>query len=949
MSTQHGIAHDKQGFLLGTAISLRSERHIANIDAGIQEVKHAIQRLSRAVLHAPIRPHRLNRPVQVNRASRPSHSPRLTSLPDNKPSVTAIKARREPHARTRTPSSPPAQATQATQAARRLPQSSQQAITPVRQSQTTAYPAADNKERNAGIIKPMPPVQPAHPLRDASGRFTKGTQPHGVQSRPRKAVMPYGVSDAQHLRRAMAQQTHSHQAAHKGLLGFLKSKQRKDQQAHDKTDGILGKLLAKPVALLKSGAGRAASAGFNVMDDVAGGGLSLAGSLGKGAFRLFKRVPVLGKVLALGGLALTARAALGHEAEDDPTAPDQKQALAKGAGGFVGGSLGAWGGAAAGAAVGSVVPVVGTAIGGIAGAIVGAMGGERIGEDLGQWLYRKDWKTGWDNLRRNMSDTSQSAWQGFSSLWPNTAHNLESTFDNIKTTFLSGADQLFSRIGAWYEQSKQWAQANVTQPFKDGLNGTANPQTGVVAAVSGAMGSGARRAGDWLQSQNPFSDKGLKLKAGANAGGATENGVTAMAHAVDDHFGGDVLRHAALNDRYHHGNIGYHSLHTDGLGFDTTFKAANDMQAKGLRNGQNTAAAQRYAEIKQYVESMGFSVGGKGSDIELIDEYNKASKKATGGHIHFAFRNKAAAKRYEDMVRGGAGGPTPEPQASLLQRMAQPLASARDFIRAQFGLNPKHSADANANVKTQGAKRADAALDFRGGVVNGLSDAQTRALMASKQETEANFRAGTVNRSGYVGLYQFGAAALEDIGLLKRGASKGGNAAMNNAANWTLAGGKTAFLNDKALQDQMAVKYANILLQRGVGAGALNATSSAEAKAGYIKAAWLKGNGGANDWVLRGKDSKDGMGTRASKYYTDGVNAVKFDAPVLQAASVPSVRYDVPKAQGAQSVLGASTKLNRDKPKTRTEYPTVVAAQEVSDRGLAHIASGGMGRGFAVP
>jgi hypothetical protein len=884
MTRQHPIAHDKQGFLQGTVISLKAEQHIANIDSGITEVKHAIQQLSRAVLHQPIQPRRYN-----------THAAQVPNA--------QVGTRQEPNTRRS-----PVLAPQVPKVRRqRSPTQASQHTSPVNDSNTI------------------------DPTRDTKGRFIK-------QNRP--AVLPYGVSDSKRISRAMAQQNKASQAAHKGLLGFLKLRQRQDGKAQQKTDGILTKLLAKPVAVIGRGAGRVASGGLGLLDDVAGGGLSLAGGLGRGTFGILKRMPILGKVLALGGLAMTARATLADDSTDEPSSQTRQQTFAKGAGGLLGGSLGMWGGAAAGAALGSIIPVIGTAIGGVAGAIAGGVGGEGMGEAVGEWLYQRDWKNGWDKLRRQMSHTSSNAWERFSMLWPSTARNLEVTFESLKTTFLANADQMFSRISDWYEQAAQWAQTHITQPFSDGLNGAPSKHDGLMASVASSVGSGARQAGDWIKSHNPFSYDGLKLKAGATNGGGTANGVTAMAHAVNGRFGSDVLRHASLNDRFHH-NVGYHSLHKDGLGFDTTFKSANDMQAKGLYKGKNIAAAQRYQEIKAYVESLGFTVGGKGSDIELLDEYNRQSKDATGGHIHFAFRNQAAAKRYEAMVRGDIAKPNPAQPATGM------LSSARNYVREKFGLTPKHSADKNANVKAQGARRADAALDFTGGSINGLSDAQTRALMASKQETEANFKADTVNRSGYLGLYQFGAAALEDIGLIKQGASKAGNAAMNDAANWTMAGGKAAFLNNKTLQDQMAVKYAN-LLQRGIRAGALNKSSSAEAKAGYIKAAWLKGNGGANDWVLRGKDSKDGMGTSASKYYNDGVNAVKFDAPILQAASVPSIRYDVPKAPTSQTSTSSPTKLNTDKTKTRTVHPTAQATQEVSDRGLAHIASGEIGRGLGV-
>ncbi|MGA0828849.1 MAG: hypothetical protein ACO3PP_02545, partial [Flavobacteriaceae bacterium] len=51
----------------------------------------------------------------------------------------------------------------------------------------------------------------------------------------------------------------------------------------------------------------------------------------------------------------------------------------------------------------------------------------------------------------------------------------------------------------------------------------------------------------------------------------------------------------------------------------------------------------------------------------------------------------------------------------------------------------------------------------------------------------------SVQTLGFLGKYQFGAAALEDMGLIKKGASKGGNKVLNDPSNWNIPGGKEAF------------------------------------------------------------------------------------------------------------------------------------------------------------
>ena len=58
------------------------------------------------------------------------------------------------------------------------------------------------------------------------------------------------------------------------------------------------------------------------------------------------------------------------------------------------------------------------------------------------------------------------------------------------------------------------------------------------------------------------------------------------------------------------------------------------------------------------------------------------------------------------------------------------------------------------------------------------------------------------NTYGYIGAYQFGAQALEDVGLIKKGVSKKGNKSLDDEANWVTPGGKAAFMADSTLQDQ---------------------------------------------------------------------------------------------------------------------------------------------------
>ncbi|MDP0368845.1 peptidoglycan-binding protein LysM [Glaesserella parasuis] len=171
----------------------------------------------------------------------------------------------------------------------------------------------------------------------------------------------------------------------------------------------------------------------------------------------------------------------------------------------------------------------------------------------------------------------------------------------------------------------------------------------------------------------------------------------------------------------------------------------------------------------------------------------------------------------------------------------------------------------------------------------GLTQEETGALAAQmvKRESGGNLRAE--NQYGYLGLYQFGAAALVDAGLIDdakyraavrkygKGLSNGSDADVHKAfladsSNWTIKGGREAFLNNKAIQDNAIVA----LMNKNVGYLGSTYQGSAEHKAGLLMASHLKGAGGAKAFTNSGIDSTDGNGTKISDYYNTGRKAIQL-------------------------------------------------------------------------
>lgn len=303
------------------------------------------------------------------------------------------------------------------------------------------------------------------------------------------------------------------------------------------------------------------------------------------------------------------------------------------------------------------------------------------------------------------------------------------------------------------------------------------------------------------------------------------------------------------------------------------------------------------------------SVAGKAADIakEQISDANTYLKKQSGVDV------KDMAGKWLDRTKSNIGG------------MVDGVKSGFDWLGKNTTVG-----------KSIGA--------FKGGTIPGLSNAQAAALAADTRRTESSGNYATENKLGYLGSYQFGAAALADTGLIDpaklKAAKKQGRfnqkAFLADSSNWLIDGGKGAFLNDRALQDQTYSKYSTQLQKAGIRSGALSADSSPEQVAAYIKAAHLVGAGGANNYFVRGIDGADANGTRASKYANQGALAVASAARISAPPKAPSMP---PPAEAPKVFEPLSSPTP---PQFTVNLPTQDVGQDISDRRIAHIASGGI-------
>lgn len=180
-----------------------------------------------------------------------------------------------------------------------------------------------------------------------------------------------------------------------------------------------------------------------------------------------------------------------------------------------------------------------------------------------------------------------------------------------------------------------------------------------------------------------------------------------------------------------------------------------------------------------------------------------------------------------------------------------------------------------------------------------LSTDVVTAMQAAmlNRESSGNYRA--VNNIGYAGGYQFGAAALEDLGYLVPGASAGGNAAMRNPANWTGRNGVSSldgWLSNRPAQDTAFRELAsrNYTTLRRIGR--INDDTPQAEVAGLLAASHLLGAGGAAENL----NSVDANGVSGNEYFQIGQAATEY------ANSAPTQYPDArPASTGSGSVTVA--------------------------------------------
>lgn len=319
--------------------------------------------------------------------------------------------------------------------------------------------------------------------------------------------------------------------------------------------------------------------------------------------------------------------------------------------------------------------------------------------------------------------------------------------------------------------------------------------------------------------------------------------------------------------------------------------------------------------------------------------------------VKFKNAKEAYAKGENEARSQKPGDPKPAPVSSVSEGVGRAVGNFKRGSDYMAGAGGRNVAESIA-IKTGNT--------YSAGNIGGLSEASTRALVASTALTESSGgKLGVVNKAGYMGRYQAGAGWLADAGLIKGGPDSV-KAAMakdnfSNEEKWGLSGGMTKFLKndanwkdgmnytgylasadvqDKAFKTNSDAAY-NTLMKKGT----INANTPEPQVAGLLKARHLSGLGGAMKVAAGGVGPNDSNGTNGRKYYDDlATDRHGF----ISAYSVPPVPSSVPtKLPPAPEIKIPSPSSEKDKPLSVSIRQPI--GQNVSDRGIANVATGAIG------
>ena len=158
-----------------------------------------------------------------------------------------------------------------------------------------------------------------------------------------------------------------------------------------------------------------------------------------------------------------------------------------------------------------------------------------------------------------------------------------------------------------------------------------------------------------------------------------------------------------------------------------------------------------------------------------------------------------------------------------------------------------------------------------------LSDANFKKAMKCLGKAESNNNYKAVNTLGYLGRYQFGAQALEDIGYVKKGCYKKYKNRVPSSC-WTgvqKVYSRNSYLNKPKAQDEALDRLFNLNYKRLIRNKTLNNNSTQVEIGKALFVSHLLGSNAARRYFKGNINDKDAYGTKASDYSSLAKGCIK--------------------------------------------------------------------------
>lgn len=159
--------------------------------------------------------------------------------------------------------------------------------------------------------------------------------------------------------------------------------------------------------------------------------------------------------------------------------------------------------------------------------------------------------------------------------------------------------------------------------------------------------------------------------------------------------------------------------------------------------------------------------------------------------------------------------------------------------------------------------------------IGSINETQYKELKNAigKRESGNNYQA--VNSIGFIGKYQFGNAALYDLGYTVSKSSN--NRLLTEKSNWKGKNGindlESFLRNQGNVQELVMDEYVKMNYKRLLSNGTVTPITPPRELAGYLTVAHLLGSGGALKFK-NGNDGRDGYGTTGKSYYQLGYKSI---------------------------------------------------------------------------